>query len=106
MALKLAKVSQQLIYYYSGPGVQYCCHAYTGLLRKTRLQLQDWNRVTHTKMRWPSGSTDKRGYVAQPGLYLVTQLPKKGFSERLRTTPVAAASSCGYYTPEQAHRMQ
>ncbi|MFD2937503.1 IS3 family transposase [Spirosoma flavum] len=75
MALKANKTWQHLIHH-SDRGVQYCCHAYTGLLRKNKIAISMTeqgdpyeNALAERVNRTIKPGRRCGGYVAEPGLY-------------------------------------
>jgi transposase InsO family protein len=107
MALKRNKVSQQLIHH-SDRGVQYCCHAYTGLLRKNKIAIS----MTEQGDPYENALAERvnrtikedmllnRGFISYAAADEAVQRAIENYNQ------LRPHRSCGYYTPEEAHRMQ
>ncbi|UHG89813.1 IS3 family transposase [Spirosoma oryzicola] len=107
MALKRNKVSQQLIHH-SDRGVQYCCHAYTGLLRKNKIAIS----MTEQGDPYENALAERvnrtikedmllnRGFISYAAAEEAVQRAIENYNQ------LRPHRSCGYNTPEQAHRLQ
>jgi putative transposase len=107
MALKRNQVSQQLIHH-SDRGVQYCCHAYTGLLRKNKIAISmtEQGDPYENALAERVNRTIKEDMLLNRG-FMSYAAAEEGVQRAVENyNQLRPHRSCGYYTPEQAHRMQ
>jgi putative transposase len=107
MALKRNKVSEQLIHH-SDRGVQYCCHAYRGLLRRNKIAISmtEHGDPYENALAERVNRTIKedmllnRGFISSAATEEAVQRAIENYNQ------LQPHRSCGYNTPKQAHGMQ
>ncbi|MBC3789229.1 transposase InsO family protein [Spirosoma sp. LMG 31448] len=107
MALKANKTRQHLIHH-SDRGVQYCCHAYTGLLRKNKIAISmtEQGDPYENALAERVNRTIKEDMLLNRG-FISYAAAEEGVQRAIENyNRLRPHRSCGYYTPEQAHRMQ
>lgn len=107
MALKRNKVSQQLIHH-SDRGVQYCCHAYTGLLGKNKIAISmtEQGDPYEKALAERVNRTIKEDMLLNRG-FISYAAAEEGVQRAIENyNQLRPHRSCGFHTPEQAHRMQ
>ena len=107
MALKGNKIDKKLIHH-SDRGVQYCCHEYTGLLRKTKIAIS----MTEQGDPYENALAERVNRTVKEDMLLNRSFVN--YEAALEAVQRAINNynglrphrSCGYLTPRQAHRMQ
>ena len=107
MALKANKTRHHLIHH-SDRGVQYCCHAYTGLLRKNKIAISmtEQGDPYENALAERVNRTIKEDMLLNRG-FISYAAAEEGVQRAIENyNRLRPHRSCGYYTPDQAHRMQ
>lgn len=107
MALKGNKVGKDLIHH-SDRGVQYCCRDYTGLLRRHRVSIS----MTEQGDPYENALAERVNRTIKEEMLLNRSFVNYEAADEAIQRAIANYNqlrphrSCGYHTPEQAHRMQ
>ena len=107
MALRAKKPRPNLMHH-SDRGVQYCCHAYMGLLRKNKIAISmtEQGDPYENALAERVNRTIKEDMLLNRG-FISYAAAEEGVQRAIDNyNQLRPHRSCGYYTPEQAHRMQ
>lgn len=107
MALRTNKTRQNLVHH-SDRGVQYCCHAYTDLLQKNKITISmtEQGDPYENALAERVNRTIKEDMLLNRG-FISYAAAEEGVQRAIKNyNQLRPHRSCGYYTPEQAHRMQ
>lgn len=107
IALKAHKVGKDLIHH-SDRGVQYCCHEYTGRLRKAQIAIS----MTEQGDPYENALAERVNRTIKEEMLLNRRFAH--YEAALEAVGIAIENynrirphrSCNYYTPQQAHLMQ
>lgn len=107
MALKGNKVDEKLIHH-SDRGVQYCCHEYTGLLRKAKIAIS----MTEQGDPYENALAERVNRTIKEDMLLNRSFVNYEAAQEAVQRAIENYNnlrphrSCSYLTPQQAHRMQ